>query len=372
MRCLSLRNDGDCLGYAGSSREFASCSPGDLGTQRYARRIFFRQGEEQVGRPEYVVSSDSYRFELVVSATNEPVSITWALTCSFLRRLIYQLIEYERKLKGNLSPVSSERSSAIAEEEEEWGRRRKLLDEAEEGGKGACEEQQESKAVLAEAQALDRAMEERIIARRSSASSLASNSSLNGFGNGVGMGQAWRSRYATTRKRTGSIASNHTNYSILSEELVEEDEEQALLGVGGGFDDDRPRLSIASSTDSSNTSATSATSSADHSPDDESNPPARKTSMDDVFTPSTARPLSSRPAFPLPPPSAPPSDVHYTESDEAHKNAATTCASWTQYLASRAIVSDNYCCRRVGLRRRIISPGKSVILCRRTFRSLYF
>ncbi|KAJ8702831.1 tyrosine/serine/threonine protein phosphatase [Pleurotus ostreatus] len=219
--------------------------------------------------------------------------------------LIYQLIEYERKLKGNLSPASSERSSAIAEEEEEWGRRRKLLDEAEEGGKGASEEQQESKAVLAEAQALDRAMEERIIARRSSASSLASNSSLNGFGNGVGMGQAWRSRYATTRKRTGSIASNHTNYSILSEELVEEDEEQALLGVGGGFDDDRPRLSIASSTDSSNTSATSATSSADHSPDDESNPPARKPSMDDVFTPSTARPLSSRPAFPLPPPSAP-------------------------------------------------------------------
>ncbi len=44
-------------------------------------------------------------------------------------------------------------------------------------------------------------------------------------------GAAWRSRYGA-RKRTGSVAS-----SIFSEELVEEDEERSLLGVGGGFDE---------------------------------------------------------------------------------------------------------------------------------------
>ncbi|KAK0481938.1 hypothetical protein IW261DRAFT_1418903, partial [Armillaria novae-zelandiae] len=43
------------------------------------------------------------------------------------------------------------------------------------------------------------------------------------------MGTAWRSRYGA-RKRTGSVPS-----SIFSEELVEEDEERSLLGIGGGF-----------------------------------------------------------------------------------------------------------------------------------------
>lgn len=64
-----------------------------------------------------------------------------------------------------------------------------------------------------------------MLARKPSSSSVSS---------GIGMGPAWRSRYA--RKRTGSIASIVTSNSAISEDLVEEDEEQDLLGVGGGFD----------------------------------------------------------------------------------------------------------------------------------------
>ena len=39
------------------------------------------------------------------------------------------------------------------------------------------------------------------------------------------MGVAWRSKYGPGRKRTGSAASVLTNDSVLSEDLVEEDEE---------------------------------------------------------------------------------------------------------------------------------------------------
>ncbi|SJL05985.1 uncharacterized protein ARMOST_09321 [Armillaria ostoyae] len=134
--------------------------------------------------------------------------------------LIYQLLDYERKLNG--SPSNSERSS-IVDEEEEWGRRRRLLDEA-----PSEPEDEENTFVMQEAKALDKAMEDRIVARKSSASS---TSSMGSSTSGVGMGAAWRSRYGA-RKRTGSVAS-----SIFSEELVEEDEERSLLGVGGGFDE---------------------------------------------------------------------------------------------------------------------------------------
>ncbi|KAK0233444.1 hypothetical protein IW262DRAFT_1304731 [Armillaria fumosa] len=134
--------------------------------------------------------------------------------------LIYQLLDYERKLNG--SPSNSERSS-IVDEEEEWGRRRRLLDEA-----PSEPEDEENTFVMQEAKALDKAMEDRIVARKSSASSTSSMASST---SGVGMGAAWRSRYGA-RKRTGSVAS-----SIFSEELVEEDEERSLLGVGGGFDE---------------------------------------------------------------------------------------------------------------------------------------
>ena len=86
--------------------------------------------------------------------------------------------------------------------------------------------EQESIEMQREAKALDKAMEDRILARKSSSSSI---------GSGIGMGSAWKSRYSA-RKRTGSIASIMTSNSMLSENLVEEDEEQELLGVGGGFD----------------------------------------------------------------------------------------------------------------------------------------
>ncbi|KAG6381344.1 phosphatases II [Boletus reticuloceps] len=105
---------------------------------------------------------------------------------------------------------------SASEEDKEWGRRRNAF----------AQEDVESIAAQQEARALDRAMEERLVARRPSASSLTS---------GMGMGSAWRCRYG--RKRTGSIASIHTTGSVLSEDLVEADEESDLLGVGGPFDD---------------------------------------------------------------------------------------------------------------------------------------
>lgn len=131
--------------------------------------------------------------------------------------LIYQLLDYEKALQGcPTSPVSSDHDSSASEEDKEWGRRRSAF----------AQEEGELNAVQQEANALDRAMEERAIARRPSASS---------FNSGMGMGSAWRCRYG--RKRTGSIASIHTTTSALSEDLVEADEESELLGVGGPFDD---------------------------------------------------------------------------------------------------------------------------------------
>lgn len=137
------------------------------------------------------------------------------------RRLIYQLLEYERTLRGDSSPADSEQSSILAAEEE-WGRRRQMLDELSDQE----DQERESAEVMREARALDKAMEDRIVARKSSNSSL---------GSGIGMGPAWKSRYGD-RKRAGSIGSNLTSNSIISEDLVEEDEEQELLGTGGGFD----------------------------------------------------------------------------------------------------------------------------------------
>ncbi|KAF8640486.1 hypothetical protein AX17_000149 [Amanita inopinata Kibby_2008] len=143
--------------------------------------------------------------------------------------LIYQLLEYQKRLKNETSSLdSSEQSSSSLAEEEEWGRQRQLLDEL----PAEDDDDRESTFIMHEAQALDRAMEDRFVARRSSSSSLCSANS------GYGMGPEWRSRYGS-RKRTGSIASSHTNGSILSEDLVEEDEEPELLGVGGGFDSEK-------------------------------------------------------------------------------------------------------------------------------------
>lgn len=136
--------------------------------------------------------------------------------------LIYQLLDYERSLKGgNVSPTPSEMSA-----EEEWGRRRAALEETDR------EDDRESVEVMQEARALDQAMEDRIIARKGSSSSMSST----GTGQGIGMGAAWRSKYGSGRKRKGSVASVLTSSSVLSEDLVEEDEEQELLGVCRDFD----------------------------------------------------------------------------------------------------------------------------------------
>ncbi|KAI0335343.1 hypothetical protein GY45DRAFT_1240602 [Cubamyces sp. BRFM 1775] len=134
--------------------------------------------------------------------------------------LIYQLLDYERTLKaGNSSPTPSEISA-----EEEWGRRRLAMEDTD------AEDDRESMEIMREAKALDQAMEDRIIARKSSSSSIGST------GQGLGMGNAWRSKYGSQRKRKGSVASIVTNGSILSEDLVEEDEEEELLGVRRNFD----------------------------------------------------------------------------------------------------------------------------------------
>ncbi|KAG6901849.1 hypothetical protein C0995_007235 [Termitomyces sp. Mi166 len=177
--------------------------------------------------------------------------------------LIYQLLEYEKKLKRDAgSPSGSEKSSLI-DEEEEWGRQRKLLDEM------PSDDEPENTFVVREAEALDKAMEERVVARQSSASSLASSSN-----SGVGMGAAWRNRYANQRKRTGSIASNATGGSSrLSEDLVEEEEEEELLGIGGGFEG---RFSAEPSDSSA---------SPDDEEEEEGTPPRAS-----AFTPKTARP----------------------------------------------------------------------------------
>ncbi|GJE86052.1 dual specificity phosphatase domain-containing protein [Phanerochaete sordida] len=136
--------------------------------------------------------------------------------------LIYQLLDYERALKpATGSPSPSEQSSIAAEQE--WARRRQMVEEAD-----SNDVDRESAEVLREARALDQAMEHRRISRKSSISSIASS-------NGIGMGQAWRSKYGSGRTRAGSVASVATTGSVLSEQLVEEDEEQELLGVGGGF-----------------------------------------------------------------------------------------------------------------------------------------
>ncbi|KAI8995563.1 hypothetical protein BD414DRAFT_409934 [Trametes punicea] len=135
--------------------------------------------------------------------------------------LIYQLLDYERTLKaGDSSPTPSEVSA-----EEEWGRRRLAMEDTD------AEDERESMEIMREAKALDQAMEDRVIARQSSSSSLGST------GQGLGMGAAWRSKYGSQRMRKGSAASIGTNGSILSEDLVEEDEEEELLGVRRNFDD---------------------------------------------------------------------------------------------------------------------------------------
>ncbi|OBZ79132.1 hypothetical protein A0H81_00731 [Grifola frondosa] len=120
---------------------------------------------------------------------------------------------------------------------------------------------------MREARALDQAMEDRIVARKSSSSSIGST--------GLGMGAAWRNRYSG-RKRTGSLASVLTTGSVLSEHLMEEDEEPELLGVGSDFDGKSLSGSSAEPTE------------------DESSTASHTASYSNTISPATARPAVRR------------------------------------------------------------------------------
>jgi tyrosine-protein phosphatase len=137
-------------------------------------------------------------------------------------RLIYQLLDYERALRGG-SPTDSFGPS----EDEEWERRRRLLDQVPD---------HESTEVLKEAKALDEEMEERRARKASSGSLVSVGSNTNSFTGAVRNGAPWRSRFghagfalASQRTRAGSIGSTYTSrssISVLSEDPVEEEEEE--------------------------------------------------------------------------------------------------------------------------------------------------
>ncbi|KAF8271344.1 hypothetical protein EI94DRAFT_1698119 [Lactarius quietus] len=127
--------------------------------------------------------------------------------------LIYQLLDYEKVLRAHfLSPALSDRSQS----DEEWNRRRKLLDEASDHDDGPDQENAE---MQREARLLTRPW--RIVFWPASRPLLR---------------LALVSTRYSARKRTASVASNMTGNSVLSENLVEENEEQELLGIGSDFD----------------------------------------------------------------------------------------------------------------------------------------
>ena len=165
--------------------------------------------------------------------------------------LIYELLDYEKVLKSSSCSLTSG-------QEGEWSRKRQSLDHI---------PPEQDTVIMQEARALDKAMEDRVVARKSSASSLASTTS---------MGSPWQNRFHP-RKRAGSIASSMTSNSIVSEHLVEEDEEPELLGIGGGFDSERERRQSADTLESSAT----------NSPDDDIEATPRS-----IAHASTSRPFS--------------------------------------------------------------------------------
>jgi len=156
------------------------------------------------------------------------------LTIDVIHRLIYELLDYEKKLKYSSRPLAS--SALISDAE--WSPKRQSLHRI-------LPHSEQDAVVMQEARALDKAMEDRVVARKASASSFASTASMD---------PSCRDRLHP-RKRAGSIASDMTNNSIISENLVEEDEEPELLGIGGGFDSERERKQSADTLESSTTSS---------------------------------------------------------------------------------------------------------------------
>lgn len=154
-------------------------------------------------------------------------------TLDIIHSLIYELLDYEKKLKYSSRSLASSALTSDAE----WSAKRQSLDRI-------LPRSEQDTVVMQEARALDKAMEDRVIARKTSASSFASTASMGSCRNRL-----------HPRKRACSIASNMTSNSIISEDLVEEDEESELLGIGGGFDSERERRQSADTLESSATSS---------------------------------------------------------------------------------------------------------------------
>jgi tyrosine-protein phosphatase len=143
-------------------------------------------------------------------------------------------MDYEKALKGASSPTDSDRASSIAEEEAEWSRRRQALEDQ-------PEEEDPNSAVAREAAALDQAMIDRLENRRGSVGSIGSTSSAPPSATLlIGAVPPFKRRMgAVTRRRHGSkasISSIRSVASVISEDLVEEDEEAEVLGLGSAYD----------------------------------------------------------------------------------------------------------------------------------------
>lgn len=128
--------------------------------------------------------------------------------------LIYQLLEYERTLAPKKDSPSVSSEGTDASEEEEWSRKRLAMEreEAEAEAAAAAEEDR-----TREAKDLDRAMEERMAAKKAAPAPLLLNPA-------PGLA-AWKNRFPS-RKRAGSVHSTFTtSSSVISEDPLEDDED---------------------------------------------------------------------------------------------------------------------------------------------------
>ncbi|KAG9127364.1 hypothetical protein FRC07_014528 [Ceratobasidium sp. 392] len=129
--------------------------------------------------------------------------------------LIYQLLEYERTLAPKKDAPSITSEGTDASEEEEWSRKRLAMEreEAEAEAAAAAEEDR-----TREAKDLDRAMEERMAAKKAAPPAPLMLNPAPGA-------NAWRSRFPS-RKRAGSVHSTLTSSSsVISEDPLEDDED---------------------------------------------------------------------------------------------------------------------------------------------------
>ncbi|KAG8767423.1 hypothetical protein FRC12_006262 [Ceratobasidium sp. 428] len=129
--------------------------------------------------------------------------------------LIYQLLEYERTLAPKKDAPSVTSEATDASEEEEWSRKRLAMEreEAEAEAAAAAEEDR-----TREAKDLDRAMEERMAAKRAGPPAPLMLNPVAGAG-------AWKGRFPS-RKRAGSVHSTLTSSSsVISEDPLEDDED---------------------------------------------------------------------------------------------------------------------------------------------------